>query len=73
MKTRRPLSSLRTIVSLDIAPDLTAFKNVQRIAARVNSKIAQVDVNEAINLSVVKTLEDSGYLAQARKKIALAR
>ena len=65
--------SLRTIVSLDIAPDLAAFKNVQRIAARVNPKIAQVDVNEAINLSIVKTLEDSGYLAEARKKVALAR
>ena len=65
--------SLRTIISLDIAPDLAAFKNVQRIAARVNPKIAQVDVNEAINLSVVKILEDSGYLAQARKKVAAAR
>jgi ABC-type nitrate/sulfonate/bicarbonate transport system substrate-binding protein len=65
--------SLRTIISLDIAPDLTAFKNVQRIAARVNPKIAQVDVNEAINLSVVKTLENSGYLAEARRKVALTR
>ena len=63
--------SLRTIVSLDIAPDLAAFKNVQRIAARVNPKIAQVDVNEAINLSVVKSLEESGYLAEARKTAAL--
>ena len=64
-------NSLRTIASLDIAPDLAAFKNVQRIAARVNPKIAQVDVNEAINLSVVKALEDNGYLAEARKKAAL--
>jgi hypothetical protein len=63
-------NSLRTIASLDIAPDLAAFKNVQRIAARVNPKIVQVDVNEAINLSVVKSLEDSGYLAEARKKVA---
>jgi len=63
-------NSLRTIASLDIAPDLAAFKNVQRIAARVNPKIAQVDVNEAINLSIVKSLEDSGYLAEARKKVA---
>jgi ABC-type nitrate/sulfonate/bicarbonate transport system substrate-binding protein len=63
-------NSLRTIVSLDIAPDLAAFKNVQRIAARVNPKVGQVDVNEAINLSVVKSLEDSGYLAEARKKVA---
>jgi ABC-type nitrate/sulfonate/bicarbonate transport system substrate-binding protein len=65
--------SLRTIVSLDIAPDPLAFKNVQRIAARVNPKIAQVDVNEAINLSTVKALESSGYLAEARKKVALSR
>jgi hypothetical protein len=65
--------SHRTIITLDIAPDLAAFKNVQRIAARVNPKIGQVDVNEAINLSVVKTLEHSGYLAEARKKVALAR
>ena len=66
-------NSLRTIASLDIAPDPVAFKNVQRVAARVNPKIAQVDVNEAINLNIVKTLEDSGYLAEARKKAALAR
>jgi hypothetical protein len=46
---------------------------VQRIAARVNAKIAQVDVNEAINLSVVKILEDSGYLADARRKVTLVR
>jgi ABC-type nitrate/sulfonate/bicarbonate transport system substrate-binding protein len=63
--------SLRTIVSLDIAPDLASFKNVQRIAARVNPKVGQVDVNEAINLSVVKSLDDSGYLAEARKTAAL--
>jgi ABC-type nitrate/sulfonate/bicarbonate transport system substrate-binding protein len=64
--------SLRSIASLDIAPDLAAWKNVQRIAARVNPKVAQVDVNEAINLNVVKALEDTGYLAEARKKAAQA-
>jgi ABC-type nitrate/sulfonate/bicarbonate transport system substrate-binding protein len=65
--------SLRTILSLDIAPDVAAFKNVQRIAARVNPKIAQVDVNDAINPSIVKTLEESGYLVEAKKKVAAAR
>jgi hypothetical protein len=39
----------------------------------VNPKIAQVDVNEAINLSVVKTLEESGYLPEARKRVSLSR
>jgi ABC-type nitrate/sulfonate/bicarbonate transport system substrate-binding protein len=60
--------SLRSIASLDIAPDPVAWKNVQRFTARVNPKVAQVDIHEAINTSVVKALEESGYLAEARKK-----
>jgi ABC-type nitrate/sulfonate/bicarbonate transport system substrate-binding protein len=62
--------SLRSIASLDIAPDPAAWKNVQRFIARVNPKAAQVDVNESINLSVVKALEENGYLTEARKKVA---
>jgi ABC-type nitrate/sulfonate/bicarbonate transport system substrate-binding protein len=65
-------TSLRSISSLEIAPDPVAWKNVQRFTARVNPKVAQIDVNESINLSVVKALEDSGYLAEARKKVAAA-
>jgi hypothetical protein len=30
-----------------------------------------VDVNDAINASIVKALEDGGYLAEARKRVAL--
>jgi len=63
--------SLRSIASLDVAPDPATWKNIQRISARVNPKIAQVDVNDAINTSIVKALEDSGYLAEARKRVAL--
>lgn len=63
--------SLRSITSLDIAPDPAAWKNIQRFTARVNPKVTQVDVNEAINTSIVKALEDSGYLAEARKRVAL--
>ena len=63
--------SLRSIASLDVAPDPATWKNIQRISARVNPKIAQVDVNDAINTSIVKTLEDNGYLPEARKKAAL--
>src|SRR6185503_9763061 len=65
--------SLRSIASLEIAPDPLAFKNIQRFIARVNPKAGLVDVNESINMSVVKALEDSGYLAEARKKVATAR
>ena len=63
--------SLRSITSLDIAPDAAIWKNIQRVSARVNPKVAQVDVNEAINTSVAKALEDNGYLSEARRKLAL--
>jgi hypothetical protein len=42
---------------------------VQRFTARVIPKVAQVDVNELSNLSVVKSLEVSGYLAEVRKTV----
>ena len=64
--------SLRSIASLDIAPDPAAWKNVQRFIARVNPKAGLVDVNESINTSLVKAPEDNGYLAEARKKVALS-
>lgn len=64
--------SLRSIASLDIAPDPAAWKNVQRFIARVNPKAGLVDVNESINTSLVRALEDNGYLAEARKKVALS-
>ena len=64
--------SLRSIASLDIAPDPAAWKNVQRFIARVNPKAGLVEVNESINTSLVKALEDNGYLAEARKKVALS-
>ena len=62
--------SLRSITSLDIAPDPAAWKNVQRFIARVNPRAGQLDVNESINLSIMKALEENGYLAEARKKVA---
>jgi len=64
--------SLRSMASLDIAPDPAAWKNIQRFIARVNPKAGLVDVHESINTSLVKALEDSGYLAEARKKLALS-
>jgi len=63
--------SLRSMSSLDIAPDPAAWKNIQRFIARVNPKAGQVDVNESINMNIVKALEENGYLAEARKRVAL--
>jgi hypothetical protein len=51
------------------APDPATWKNIQRISARGNAKIAQIDVNAAINTRIVKKLEDNGYLPEAKKKL----
>ena len=63
--------SVRSMTSLDIAPDPAAWKNIQKFIARVNPKAGQVDVNDSINMSVIKALEENGYLAEARKRVAL--
>ena len=60
---------LRRMTTLDLAPNPAAFKIVQRIVAKVNPKIAQVDMDQIIDSSYVRNLETSGFLAELRKKI----
>jgi hypothetical protein len=47
----------------------SAFISVQRIVARINPKITQVDLDQVIDASFVRQLESSGLLAELRKKI----
>jgi len=61
--------TLRLMSTLDLAPNPAAFKAVQRIVARVNPKIAQVDLDQIIDASFVRTLETTGYLGELRKKL----
>jgi hypothetical protein len=56
------------MTTLDLAPNPAAFKIVQRIVAKVNPKIAQVDIDQIIDASFVRSLESSGFLAELRKK-----
>jgi ABC-type nitrate/sulfonate/bicarbonate transport system substrate-binding protein len=60
--------TLRLMTTLDLAPNPAAFKIVQRIVAKVNPKIAQVDIDQIIDASYVKTLESSGFLPELRRK-----
>lgn len=60
---------LRKITTLDMAPNVAAFKSVQRIVARINPNIAKVDLDQVIDTSFVRQLESSGFLAELRKKI----
>jgi hypothetical protein len=50
-------------------PDPAAWKIVQKIVAKINPKVAQVDFNQLVNPAFVRNLEDSGVLAAARSKI----
>lgn len=59
---------LRLMSTLDLAPSAAAYKIVQRIVARLNPKIAQVDLDQIIDPSFVRTLETNGYLGELRKK-----
>jgi len=60
---------LRLSTTLDLAPKPAAWKSVQRIVAKVNPKIAQVDLDQSLDSSFVRNLEASGFLSEQRKKV----
>jgi len=67
----RSFNSLRMVSSLDVTPDLEAWRNIQRLVARANPKVAQVDIQQIINGSFVKAFEENGFLPELRKKVGL--
>src|SRR4030095_3642120 len=69
--TEKSYNSLRMVSTIDGAPDPEAWKNIQRLVSRVTQKVAQLDINQIVNGSFVKTLEENGFLPEARKKIGL--
>ena len=50
-------------------PDPAAWKLVQKVTAKINPKVAQVELNQVLSPAAVRSLEDSGFLAEARKKL----
>ena len=64
-------NSLHLVASLDVAPDPEAWRNIQKFVSRVNPKVAQLDIHQIINGGFVKTLEETGFLPEARKKLGL--
>ena len=60
---------LRLSTTLDLAPNPATWKAVQRIVAKINPKIAQVDLESILDSSFVRNLEASGFLAEQRKKV----
>jgi len=64
-------NALRTVSSLDVAPDPEAWKNIQKYVARVTPKVGQLDIQQIINGNFVKTLDDTGFIAEAKKRHGL--
>ena len=60
---------LSIMATLDTAPDPAAWKIVQKVIARINPKVAQVELNQVLNPTAVRNLEESGFLPEARKKL----
>ena len=60
---------LNIMATVDIMPDPAAWKIVQKVAAKINPKVAQVDLGQLLNPNAVRSLEESGFLAEARKKL----
>jgi hypothetical protein len=57
------------MATVEVMPDPAAWKIVQRIVGKINPKVAQVDLNQLMNPVFVRNLEESGYLAAARKRL----
>jgi ABC-type nitrate/sulfonate/bicarbonate transport system substrate-binding protein len=60
---------LGQMATIDLLPDLAAWKIVQRIVTRINPKVAQVDITQLNNPAYVRALEDSGFLPEARRRL----
>ena len=55
--------------SLDVAPNLEAWRVVKRLVAKINPKVADVDLEQVINTGPAQYLETSGFMAEMRKKL----
>jgi ABC-type nitrate/sulfonate/bicarbonate transport system substrate-binding protein len=60
---------LTIMATLDMTPDPAAWKLVQKITARINPKVAHVELGQVLSAAAMRNLEESGFLAEARRKL----
>jgi len=56
--------------TLDVAPNMEAWKTFKRLLARVNPKVQEADLEQIITGGVAQSLEAGGFLAEMRKRLA---
>jgi len=60
---------LTQVSTLDVDLYEDAWRLTQRIVSRVNPKLGQVDLSQLLDRSFVRSLEESGFLPEMRKKM----
>lgn len=54
--------------SLDVAPNPDVWKLIQRLVSRINPKVQEVDLNQLIVTNPTRSLEESGFMPDMRRK-----
>jgi NitT/TauT family transport system substrate-binding protein len=67
--TEMSYNVLRKVATLEVDLDLEAWRTTQRIISRVNPKVGQADLNQLLDRSLVRSLEESGFLGEMRKRV----
>lgn len=60
---------LAQVSTLDVDLYADAWRLIQRIVSRVNPKLEQVDLNPLLDRSFVRSLEESGFLPEMRRRM----
>jgi hypothetical protein len=57
------------MTTLDVAPNIEAWRAIRRIVSRVNPKVQEADLDQILVTNAVKKLEESGFLPEMRKRL----
>ncbi len=55
--------------TVEVGPNMEAWKTIQKVVSRVNPAVRQVDLREVLDTSFVRSLEENGFLPEMRKKV----
>ncbi len=59
--------------TVDVAPNLEAWQAIKRIVARVNAKVQGVDLEQLLVGSIVRNVEESGFLSEMKKRLGSSK
>lgn len=68
-ETEMSYNVLRKVATLEVDLDLEAWRATQKIISQVNPKVGQADLNQLLDRSLVRSLEESGFLPEMRRRL----